>query len=371
MNIHKLSLQLAAENYPIIIGTGLIGEAGGEVHLPHFRAKTGVLITNETVAGLYLEAAQEFFRRAEYDLQPIVIPDGEQYKNREVLFSLYEQMFEAGLQRDSFVCALGGGVVGDLAGFAASTYMRGLDLVHLPTTLLAQVDSAIGGKNGINLPVGKNLIGTFYQPRAVISDVNLLATLPDDEFFSGLGEVVKYALIVGNDFVSFLEMNFREIMERVPKILANMVHYCCRIKADFVARDEKEQLGVRAILNLGHTMAHALETVFAYQEMKHGLAVAKGLAFAALVSLEAGTLSENEFRQVMELFRLFELDVSPPPAVDDEQLLTVMMRDKKMTAESLNMILLRSIGQPFLYSKVSRELLQAAFAKWRSGMAAG
>ncbi len=365
MNIHKLSLQLASENYPIIIGTGLLKEPGGEVQLPHFRSRSGVLITNETVADLYLEPVRDFFSRAEYELHPVVIPDGEQYKNREVLFSLYEQMYEAGLQRDGFVCALGGGVVGDLAGFAASTYMRGLDLIHLPTTLLAQVDSAIGGKNGINLPVGKNLIGTFYQPRAVLSDVDLLATLPDEEFNSGLGEVLKYALIVGNDFVSFLEMNFAEITAKVPKSLANMVHYCCRIKADFVARDEKEQLGVRAILNLGHTMAHALETVCAYEGMKHGLAVAKGLAFAALVSLEAETLSESEFRQIVELFRLFPLDVSLPDTVDGEALLQVIVRDKKMTADSLNMILLRNIGQPFLYSKVDLELLRAALDKWR------
>ena len=369
MNIHKLSLQLETDNYPIIIGTGLTSKPGGEVHLPHFRSKTGVLITNEIVAALYLEQTQNFFRRAEYSVQPVVIPDGEQYKNREILFSLYEQMYDAGLQRDGFVCALGGGVIGDLAGFAASTYMRGLDLVHLPTTLLAQVDSAIGGKNGINLPMGKNLIGTFHQPRAVISDVDLLSSLPDEEFYSGLGEVVKYALIVGNDFVSFLEMNFQEIMAKVPKIIANMVHYCCRIKADFVARDEKEQLGVRAILNLGHTMAHALETAYAYQGMKHGLAVAKGLIFAAIVSVETGTLSENEFGKISQLLKLFDLDVSLPAEVDEEQLLTTIVRDKKMTTDSLNMILLRNIGQPFLFSKVSIEQLRNALKKWRTDFA--
>ncbi|MBN2333813.1 MAG: 3-dehydroquinate synthase [Deltaproteobacteria bacterium] len=365
MAIHKISVQLAGKSYPIMIGSGMLAGVNDEMHLPHFRGKRGVIITNETVAALHLNQLLDLFARTEYDVAPIVISDGEQYKNQETLFSLYRSMYDAGLQRDGFVCAFGGGVIGDLAGFAAATYMRGIDLLQVPTTLLAQVDSAIGGKNGINLPVGKNLVGTFYQPRAVISDVDLLTTLPEEEFYSGLGEVVKYALIAGEDFVSFLEMNHQGILAKNPKILASMLHYCSRIKADFVARDELEQLGVRAILNLGHTMAHALEKAGAYRGIKHGAAVAIGLAYVAYLSVEAGFLAKEELRRITALLELFGLQGIAPDDVSADELLAVMERDKKVANGKLNMVLLRNIGQPFVQSNISREHLLAALEKCR------
>ncbi|MEA2110206.1 MAG: 3-dehydroquinate synthase [Pseudomonadota bacterium] len=363
VNIHKLTVSLGTKSYPVIIGSGLIRTNEGKVYLPHFKGRQGVIITNETVAGLHLDRLKDLFAGTEYKVTPIVIADGEQYKSQETLFSLYQQMYDAGLQRDGFVCAFGGGVIGDLAGFAAATYMRGIDLLQVPTTLLAQVDSAIGGKNGINLPVGKNLVGSFYQPRAVISDVDFLETLPEDEFFSGMGEVLKYALIAGDDFVTFLEMNYREILAHNPKILAGMLHLCSRIKADFVARDELEQLGVRAILNLGHTLGHALEKAYAYTGIKHGVAVAMGLVFTAYLSVETGSLSDDELQRILGLLQLFKMGLSVPAEVQGEELLEIMARDKKVAADSLKMVLLRNIGRPFLCTEISPDQMLAALEK--------
>ena len=363
VNTHKLTVSLGAKSYPVIIGSGLTRGSEGEINLPHFKGRQGVVITNETVEGLHLDRLLGLFAGTEYKITPIVIADGEQYKNQETLFSLYQQMYDVGLQRDGFVCAFGGGVIGDLAGFAAATYMRGIDLLHVPTTLLAQVDSAIGGKNGINLPVGKNLVGSFYQPRAVVSDVDYLETLPEDEFFSGMGEVLKYSLIAGDDFVTFLEMNYQEILARNPKILAGMLHLCCRIKADFIARDELEQLGVRAILNLGHTLAHALEKAYAYTGIKHGIAVAMGLLFTAYLSVETGSMSADELQRILGLLRLFKMELPVPAEVQGEELLEIMARDKKVTADSLKMVLLRNIGQPFLGTEISSDQMLAALEK--------
>ncbi len=363
VNIHKLTVSLGAKSYPVIVGSGLTKRNEGEVHLPHFKGRKGVIITSETVAGLHLDRLQDLFAGTEYKVTPIVIADGEQYKSQESLFSLYQQMYDAGLQRDGFVCAFGGGVIGDLAGFAAATYMRGIDLLQVPTTLLAQIDSAIGGKNGINLPVGKNLVGSFYQPRAVISDVDFLETLPEDEFFSGMGEVLKYALIAGDDFVTFLEMNYQEILAHNPKIIVGMLHLCSRIKADFVARDELEQLGVRAILNLGHTLGHALEKAYSYTGIKHGVAVAMGLVFTAYLSVETGSLSDDELQRILGLLQLFKMGLSVPAEVQGEELLAIMARDKKVVADSLKMVLLRNIGQPFLCTKISPDQMLAALEK--------
>jgi len=363
MTVHKLTVPLGAKSYPVIIGSGLTSGEKSETYLPHFKGLRGVVITNETVADLHLDRFLNLFAGTEYEVVPLIVADGEQYKNQETLFSLYQQMFDAGLQRDGFVCAFGGGVIGDLAGFAAATYMRGIDLIQVPTTLLAQVDSAIGGKNGINLPVGKNLIGSFYQPRVVLADVDFLETLPDDEFFSGMGEVLKYALIAGDDFVSFLEMNDQQILAKNPKILAGMLHLCCRIKADFVARDELEQLGVRAILNLGHTLGHALEKTSAYVGLKHGAAVAMGLVFAAHLSVEAGVLSTDDLKRILNLLHLFKMDLSVPAEIQGEKLLEVMARDKKTTAGVLKMVLLRNIGQPYLSGDITPDQILAALKK--------
>ncbi|MBN2705953.1 MAG: 3-dehydroquinate synthase, partial [Deltaproteobacteria bacterium] len=257
-----------------------------------------------------------------------------------------------------FICALGGGVIGDLAGFAAATYMRGIDLVQLPTTILAQVDSAIGGKNGINLDVGKNLVGTTYQPRVVISEIDFLTSLPPREIFCGLGEVVKYGLLAGDDFISFLELNHSEIMALNHRSLAIMIHSCSRIKADYVVRDELDQIGVRAALNLGHTVGHALEKYYGYGAYAHGEAVAIGLVCALALSTAMKLLPESSRQRALNLLKLYGLPQVLPAAADLDVLIELMRRDKK-SGGSLTMVLLKGLGDPHLEENIDPGLLRA------------
>lgn len=325
--------------------------------IPRLRGNQGVVVTNTTIAPLYLRRVQEWLSGAGYESTAIVLPDGEEYKNLDVLRRLYQEIYKAGIQRNGFICALGGGVIGDLAGYAAATYMRGIDLIQLPTTILAQVDSAIGGKNGVNLEVGKNLVGTTYQPRVVISDVDFIDSLPERESLCGYGEVVKYGLLAGDDFISFLEMNQPEIVARNPRSLAIMTHSCSRIKADYVVRDEHDLLGVRAALNLGHTVAHALEKIDAYQKLGHGEAVAIGLVCALSLSLTMKLLSEPAFQRALKLLQLYGLPMQIPSPADPDEIIDLMRRDKK-AASGLAMVLLRGLGDPFLDDNVDLGLLR-------------
>ncbi|MBN2810082.1 MAG: 3-dehydroquinate synthase [Deltaproteobacteria bacterium] len=362
MTSHKLTVALESRSYSIHIGSGLIKAGGDSLLLPRLRGHHGVVVTNTTIAPLYLRQVQEWLAAAGYESTAIILPDGEEFKNHEVLQRLYHEMFQAGVQRNGFVCALGGGVVGDLAGYAAATYMRGIDLIQVPTTVLAQVDSSIGGKNGVNLDVGKNLVGTTYQPRVVISDVDFIASLPEREFLCGLGEVVKYGLLAGADFISFLEMNRVEIAERKPRSLAIMTHSCSRIKADFVVRDEHDLLGVRAALNLGHTVAHALEKTYAYQKLGHGEAVAVGLVCALALSQTMKLLSEAAFQRALKLLDLYGLPMLVPADADPEILVNLMRRDKK-AGRGLSMVLLRGLGDPFLDENIDAGLLREIIDK--------
>ncbi|MCK5915336.1 MAG: 3-dehydroquinate synthase, partial [Deltaproteobacteria bacterium] len=351
MPFHKLTVSLESRSYPIHIGSGLTNTGSPAELVPRLRGEHGVVITNTTVAPLYLKRVQNWLLRAGYTCSAIILPDGEEYKNHETLLGLYQDMFEAGLQRNSFVCALGGGVVGDLAGYAAATYMRGVDLLQIPTTILAQVDSAIGGKNGVNMEGGKNLVGTTYQPVAVISDVDFIATLPEREILSGLGEVLKYGLLAGDDFISFLEMNQTEILARDPRSLATMIHFCSRIKTDYVVRDEYDRLGVRAALNLGHTVGHALEKLFSYQRFTHGEAVAIGLVASLLLAHEMGLLSEAARDRSLRLLGLFGLPMQIPDTAEVDKIIELMRRDKK-AEKSLSMLLLHGLGDPHLENDI-------------------
>ena len=357
MTSHKLTVSLESRSYSIYIGSGLTKVGGDGLLLPRLRGNQGVVVTNTTIAPLHLRRVQEWLATAGYESTAIILPDGEEYKNHEVLQRLYQEIFKAGLQRNGFICALGGGVVGDLAGFAAATYMRGVDLIQLPTTILAQVDSAIGGKNGVNLEVGKNLVGTTYQPRVVISDVDFIATLPERECLCGLGEVVKYGLLAGDDFISFLEMNQADIMKRNPRSLAIMAHSCSRIKADYVVRDEYDLLGVRAVLNLGHTVGHALEKMYAYQDLAHGEAVAIGLVCALSLSVSMKLLAEAGFQRALQLLQLYDLPMLVPVEADPDELIDLMRRDKK-AGRGLSMILLRALGEPYLEENIDAGLLR-------------
>ncbi len=371
MNIYKVTVSLDSRSYSVCIGAGLTRPraGGGEedsLLLPHLRGRQGVIVTNRTIAPLYLEQVREWFLEAGYETRPVILPDGEEYKNYESLQWLYQELFQAGLQRNSFICALGGGVIGDLAGFTAATYMRGIDLLQLPTTILAQVDSAIGGKNGINLEFGKNLVGTTYQPRVVISDVDFIASLPEKELFCGFGEVVKYGLLAGDDFISFLEMNRDDIHQRKPRSLAIMIHFCSRIKADYVERDEFDLLGVRASLNLGHTVGHALEKLCDFKDMAHGEAVAIGLVCCLTLSVDMGLLSENARQRALKLLHSYSLPMTLPAEVEVEALIEQMRRDKKAADGKLSMILLRGLGDPCLDESIDPGLLAEVLEKCKT-----
>ncbi len=357
MTFHKLTVALQSRSYPIYIGSGLIKTGSAVELMPILRGPNGVVVTNETIAPLYLEQVQKWLHDAGYKNRAIILPDGEEFKNHETLLNLYQEMFKAGLQRNAFVCALGGGVIGDLSGYAAATYMRGVDLIQIPTTILAQVDSAIGGKNGVNMEGGKNLVGTTCQPRVVISDVDFLTTLPEREILSGLGEVLKYGLLAGDDFISFLEMNKNEILARDSKSLATMIHFCSRIKADYVVRDEYDRLGVRAALNLGHTVGHALEKLYDYKEFTHGEAVAVGAVAALNLACEIKLLNDAGRQRALQLFADFGLPMRIPEAVDVDNLIEIMHRDKKAEG-SLSMVLLHGLGDPHLEKSIDLPLLK-------------
>ena len=357
MASHKLSVSLGSRSYSIHIGSGLTKVGDNSLLLPRLRGNQGVVVTNTTVAPLHLRRVQEWLAAGGYESTAIILPDGEEYKNHEILQRLYQKIFNAGIQRTGYICALGGGVIGDLAGFAAATYMRGIDLIQLPTTILAQVDSAIGGKNGVNLESGKNLVGTTYQPRVVISDVDFIASLPERECLCGLGEVVKYGLLAGDDFISFLEMNQTEIMKQDPRSLASMTLSCSSIKVDYVVRDEYDLLGVRAVLNLGHTVGHALEKMYAYQNLAHGEAVAIGLVCAMALSVAIKSLAETGFQRGLQLLKLYGLPMLVPMDADVDKIIDLMRRDKKAD-RGLAMILLRGLGDPYLEENVDSGLLR-------------
>lgn len=362
MTFHKLTVALPARAYPIYIGSGLTETKSASELIPILYGQQGVVVTNTTIAPLYLERVRKWLGDAGYMNTAIILPDGEEYKNHETLLHLYQEIFKVGLQRNSFICALGGGVIGDLAGYAAATYMRGVDFLQIPTTILAQVDSAIGGKNGVNMEGGKNLVGTTCQPRAVISDVDFLATLPEREIISGLGEILKYGLLAGDDFISFLEMNKSEIMARDPRSLATMIHFCSRIKADYVVRDEYDRLGVRAALNLGHTVGHALEKLFAYKQFTHGEAVAVGLTASLVLAHELKLLAEPALLRALKLLQDFKLPMLIPDEVAVDEVITLMRRDKKAEGD-LSMILLHGLGDPHLEKDIDPEVLAEVLEK--------
>jgi 3-dehydroquinate synthase len=368
MTSHKVTVALDNRSYSVCIGSDLIrpaADAGSDsLLLPRLRGKNGVVVSNETVAPLYLEMVQTWLAAAGYESTAVILPDGEAHKNFQTLQHLYQELFQAGLQRQGFICALGGGVIGDLAGYAAATYMRGIDLLQVPTTLLAQVDSAIGGKNGVNLEFGKNLVGTTYQPRVVISEVDFLSSLPEREMRCGFGEVVKYGLLAGDDFISFLEMNHNEILARNPRSLAIMIHSCSRIKADYIERDEFDLLGVRAALNLGHTVGHALEKLYDFEKLAHGEAVAIGLVCALKLSFRLELLSESALQRGLDLLSLYGLPMSIPAELEISDIISLMRRDKKSTG-GLSMVLLRGLGDPCLDNNLDPGLLREVLEECR------
>jgi len=352
--LNCLTVNLADNSYDILIAGGLLAGLGRSCAGLGLGSRVA-LVTNPTVSGFYGDAAFRSLQEAGFSVVRIEIPDGEEFKNAETLNRVYDALIDAGLDRKSFIVALGGGVVGDLAGYAAATYLRGIPFVQVPTTLLAQVDSSVGGKTAIDHPRGKNLIGAFYQPRLVVIDVDTLSTLPEREYRAGLAEVIKYGISLDGPFFDYLEENAAAVDGRDPACLGEIVRRCCGIKAGIVEQDEKES-GLRAVLNYGHTLGHALETLAGYRELVHGEAVALGMVLAARVSARLGYCSEEDVVRITALIQRYGLDTVPPP-VDRKRLLEAVVTDKKSRNGSISFICNRGIGAYAIHQILPEELL--------------
>lgn len=337
-----LTVNLGENSYDILIDSGSINSIGQHCVAAGLSGRV-VVITNPAVAAFYGAVVRQSLTDAGYKVSLIEIPDGEEYKNSATLNTVYDGLIEAGLDRHSFIVALGGGVVGDLAGFAAATYLRGIPFVQVPTTLLAQVDSSVGGKTAIDHPRGKNLIGAFYQPRLVLLDVETLTTLPVREFRAGMAEVIKYGVVLDGSFFEYLEQNVSAILAMEHECLIRIAHSCCKLKARVVELDEKE-LGLRAVLNYGHTLGHALETLSDYRELVHGEAVSVGMALASHVSMVRGYCSDNDCVRIISLLDKFGLPHTPPPALDKKNILDALTKDKKSRNGTISFICNQGIG---------------------------
>lgn len=343
-----LTVALDERSYPIHIGCGLLGRA--ELWRPHLNPKMGaVVITNTTVAPLYLDKVLATLAELGCPAFSVVLPDGEEYKSWETLNTVFDALLENRCERGTTLIALGGGVIGDLVGFAAACYQRGAPFIQVPTTLLSQVDSSVGGKTAINHPLGKNMIGAFYQPKLVLADLDTLDTLPPREMAAGMSEVIKYGLIRDPAFFSWLEQQAAGLMHRDKALLAQAVYQSCAHKAEVVARDEREA-GERALLNLGHTFGHAIETGMGYGSWLHGEAVAAGTVMAALLSEQLGWLDQAAIERIKALFRRVGLPVDGPwlaatPLATTQRYLELMRHDKKVSAGILRLVLLQGIGQ--------------------------
>ncbi len=356
--MQTLRVELGERAYPIQIGEGLLVRA--DLILPHLDLPKIAVVTNTTVAPLYLQQLIDALRNAGVEATSVVLEDGERYKDWVTLNSIYDALLAHRCDRKTTLIALGGGVVGDLAGFAAATYMRGIPFIQIPTTLLAQVDSSVGGKTGINHPLGKNMIGAFYQPRLVLADTTVLKTLPPRELSAGLAEVIKHGVIRDPAFFAWLEENVDKLLVCDAPALAHAVQRCCEIKAAVVGADERET-GVRALLNFGHTFGHAIESGVGFGNWLHGEAVAAGMVMAADLSRRMGLLAQAEQGRIIALLRRAKLPVAPPD-IAPSRLLESMGLDKKSEGGRIRFILLDGIGAASMCADVPEAALQQALA---------
>lgn len=356
--MRKIELDLNHGGYPIFIGRGILAD------LPEFMngippSSRHLLISDASVYALYGAMLLKTLRQAGYDIQTAIIPGGEEHKNLQTMAYLYEQMILSGLDRTSCVLALGGGIVGDTAGFAAASYMRGIPCIQIPTTLLAQVDSSIGGKTGVNLPQGKNLVGAFHQPLLVYSDIDLLDSLPEKEYCNGLAEVIKYGLLNAKLW-TMLEEKHGSIQKRNPACLQDIIARCSEIKARIVSTDEREQ-GQRALLNLGHTFGHAIENLTGYQHYTHGEAVAIGIVYAARTACLLEMISHQDLDRIRQLITAYKLPVDCSQ-LSPQAILEQMYRDKKATSGTLRIVLPQAIGSCIIREDVPDSLLLKALS---------
>jgi 3-dehydroquinate synthase len=348
MELETVKVGLGDRSYDILLGQNIIAEAGRACNDLRAGNKVAV-VTNYVVGALYLEQVKEALSEAGFCVYTIEIPDGEEYKSLNTLKSIYDQLIEFGFDRNSLLLALGGGVVGDITGFAAATYLRGIPFVQVPTTLLGQVDSSVGGKTGVNHEKGKNLIGAFYQPGLVLIDTATLDTLPEREYLSGLAEVVKYGVVLDGAFFSFLAENVDKLLSRDKSCLQRAIKRSCEIKASIVNKDEKET-GVRAVLNYGHTVGHAVEALTCYKKYTHGEAVAIGMAQAAKYSEAMGFCNRSETERILALLEYLHLPVALPEFSSSDYI-EAIFHDKKMRDGGLHFVFNKGLGD-FQISRV-------------------
>ena len=348
----EIRVELGDHAYPILIGEGLLDRP--EIFTDCIRSKQVMVVTNETIAPLYLERIMQCL--GSFKTDKIILPDGEQYKTLDVMNEIISRLLQQRYSRNCCLVALGGGVIGDITGFAAACYQRGVDYIQVPTTVLAQVDSSVGGKTAVNHKLGKNMIGAFHQPRAVITDISTLHTLHDRELQAGLAEVIKYGLIRDLKFFEWLEQNIEKLLRREFAEITHAIEVSCRNKAEVVAIDEKES-GMRALLNLGHTFGHAIETGLDYKDWLHGEAVAAGMLMAADLSSRHGWLSTQDLERVRKILERAKLPVRLPTAFTPARMLELMSVDKKAKDGSMHLVLMKHIGDAFVTSQFDPEKL--------------
>jgi 3-dehydroquinate synthase len=348
-----LNLDLGPRSYPIYIDTGLLNKT--DLLSSYVRAKRVCIVTNDLVAPLYLESFKA--KLANFIVDEVILPDGEAEKSLSNFEVIMSHMLAQEHGRDTTLIALGGGVIGDITGFAAACYQRGIDFIQIPTTLLSQVDSSVGGKTAVNHPLGKNMIGAFYQPKAVFIDIDSLDTLPVREFNAGMAEVIKYGILGDRDFFIWLEDHSAAIKSGDKSVLAQMIERCCQCKADIVAKDETEA-GVRALLNLGHTFGHAIEADQGYGKWLHGEAVATGMVLAGKLAVAMNLLEVSEYRRMESLISAFDLPIIAPENMGFAEFIRHMRRDKKNIAGKLRFIIPTAIGKSEIRDDVSQDMLQ-------------
>ncbi|WP_028025903.1 3-dehydroquinate synthase [Enterovibrio calviensis] len=351
--MERIDVNLGDRSYPISIGEGLLSDP---TFFSDAKDRQVVVITNDTIAPLYADRLLNTLEKAGGKPALLTLPDGEQYKTLDTFNTINTFLLEGNYARDVLIVALGGGVIGDLVGFAAACYQRGVDFIQVPTTLLSQVDSSVGGKTAVNHPLGKNMIGAFYQPKAVVIDIDVMKTLPAREFAAGMAEVIKYGIIADSAFFTWLDDNYAALNQLDSSALVHAIKRCCQIKADVVAEDEKES-GVRALLNLGHTFGHAIEAEMGYGNWLHGEAVSAGTVMAAKTAQYQQLLSQEDVSRITSLLEKSNLPVKAPASMDYDAFIKHMKRDKKVLSGQLRFVLPTSIGTAEVVANVTPETL--------------
>ncbi len=355
-----LTVELGDRSYPIYIGQDLINRP--ELYSDHIRGQQVLIVTNTTVAPLYLDTVKNALKS--YSVETVILPDGEEYKTLQTLDLIMTALLEKRLDRSVTLIALGGGVIGDMAGFAAACYQRGVDFIQVPTTLLAQVDSSVGGKTAVNHSLGKNMIGAFYQPRCVIADINTLNTLDDQQLSAGLAEVIKYGILGNKTFFGWQEDHMADLVKRDPNALSYAIERSCQDKADIVTQDERES-GVRALLNLGHTFGHAIEAGMGYGKWLHGEAVGAGMAMAVDLSQRLNWITEKDTQRVITLLKHANLPTKAPKELSAEKMLELMAVDKKASQGMIRLVLVKSIGDSVMTSEYDQDALMETLTTCR------